>query len=94
MNVLRGENRFGFRGQLTLDFPALDNYDEAKEIVATLGSVADFIPGKNATAKISLGVKGKIMYSFSVKSMTMGETGSVQLDLYTATGAKCFGMKS
>ena len=21
MNVLRGENRFGFRGQLTLDFP-------------------------------------------------------------------------
>ncbi|WP_288632852.1 hypothetical protein [uncultured Parabacteroides sp.] len=22
MNVLRGENRFGFRGQLTLDFPA------------------------------------------------------------------------
>ena len=23
MNVLRGENRFGFRGQLTLDFPRM-----------------------------------------------------------------------
>ena len=28
------------------------------------------------------------MYSFSVKSITVGETGAVQLDLYTATGAK------
>ena len=81
--VLGGNNQ-----SLSITVTALDNYDEAKEIVATLGSVADFIPGKNATAKISLGVKGKIMYSFSVKSMTMGETGSVQLDLYTATGAK------
>ena len=78
----------GNNQSLSITVTALDNYDEAKEIVATLGSVADFIPGKNATAKISLGVKGKIMYSFSVKSMTMGETGSVQLDLYTATGAK------
>lgn len=81
--ILGGNNQ-----SLSITVTALDNYDEAKEIVATLGSVADFIPGKNATAKISLGVKGKIMYSFSVKSMTMGETGSVQLDLYTATGAK------
>ena len=81
--ILGGKNQ-----SLSITVTALDNYDEAKEIVATLGSVADFIPGKNATAKISLGVKGKIMYSFSVKSMTMGETGSVQLDLYTATGAK------
>ncbi|MFR5936045.1 MAG: hypothetical protein ACLUGV_08290 [Alistipes shahii] len=79
--ILGGNNQ-----SLSITVTALDNYDEAKEIVATLGSVADFIPGKNATAKISLGVKGKIMYSFSVKSMTMGETGSVQLDLYTATG--------
>ena len=78
----------GINQSLSITVTALDNYDEAKEIVATLGSVADFIPGKNATTKISLGVKGKIMYSFSVKSMTMGETGSVQLDLYTATGAK------
>ena len=81
--ILGGNNQ-----SLSITVTALDNYDEAKEIVATLGSVADFIPGKNATTKISLGVKGKIMYSFSVKSMTMGETGSVQLDLYTATGAK------
>ena len=81
--ILGGNNQ-----SLSITVTALDNYDEATEIVATLGSVADFIPGKNATAKISLGVKGKIMYSFSVKSMTMGETGSVQLDLYTATGAK------
>ena len=81
--ILGGNNQ-----SLSITVTALDNYDEAKEIVATLGSVADFIPGKNATAKISLGVKGKIMYSFSVKSMTMGETGSVQLDLYTATRAK------
>ena len=81
--ILGGNNQ-----SLSITVTALDNYDEAQEIVATLGSVADFIPGKNATAKISLGVKGKIMYSFSVKSMTMGETGSVQLDLYTATGAK------
>lgn len=81
--ILGGNNQ-----SLSITVTALDNYDEAKEIVATLGSVADFIPGKNATAKISLGVKGKIMYSFSVKSMIMGETGSVQLDLYTATGAK------
>ena len=81
--ILGGNNQ-----SLSITVTALDNYDEAKEIVATLGSVADFIPGKNATAKISLGVKGKIMCSFSVKSMTMGETGSVQLDLYTATGAK------
>lgn len=81
--ILGGNNQ-----SLSITVTALDNYDEAKEIVATLGSVADFIPGKNATAKISLGVKGKIMYSFSVKSKTMGETGSVQLDLYTATGAK------
>ena len=28
------------------------------------------------------------MYSFSVKSMTMGETGSVQLDLYSGCGGK------
>lgn len=68
--ILGGNNQ-----SLSITVTALDNYDEAKEIVATLGSVADFIPGKNATAKISLGVKGKIMYSFSVKSMTMGETG-------------------
>ena len=81
--ILGGNNQ-----SLSITVTALDNYDEAKEIVATLGSVADFIPGKNATTKISLGVKSKIMYSFSVKSMTMGETGSVQLDLYTATGAK------
>ena len=81
--ILGGNNQ-----SLSITVTALDNYDEAKDIVATLGSVADFIPGKNATTKISLGVKGKIMYSFSVKSMTMGETGSVQLDLYTATGAK------
>ena len=26
MNVLRGENRFGFRGQLTLDFPTIIAY--------------------------------------------------------------------
>lgn len=73
---------------LSITVTALDNYDEAKEIVAALGSVAGFVPGKNATAKISLGVKSKIMYSFSVKSMTMGETGTVQLDLYTATGGQ------
>ena len=30
---------------LSITVTALDNYDEAKEIVATLGSVADFIPG-------------------------------------------------
>ena len=79
----------GGSGQsLSITVTALDNYDEAKEIIATLGSVADFVPGKNATAKISLGVKGKIIYSFSVKSMTMGETGSVQLDLYAGSDVK------
>lgn len=78
----------GDKQSLSITVTALDNYDEAKEIVATLGSVADFVPGKNATATISLGVKSKIIYSFSVKSMTMGETGSVQLDLYTDKGAK------
>ena len=73
---------------LSITVTALDNYDAAKEIVATLGSVENFAPGKNSSAKISLGVKSKIMYSFSVKSITVGETGAVQLDLYTATGAK------
>ena len=73
---------------LSITVTALDNYDAAKEIVATLGSVENFVPGKNSSAKISLGVKSKIMYSFSVKSITVGETGAVQLDLYTATGAK------
>ena len=29
MNVLRGENRFGFRGQLTLDFPYLKSFGGA-----------------------------------------------------------------
>ena len=73
---------------LSITVTALDNYDAAKEIVATLGSVENFVPGKNSSAKISLGVKSKILYSFSVKSITVGETGAVQLDLYTATGAK------
>ena len=38
--ILGGNNQ-----SLSITVTALDNYDEAKEIVATLGSVADFIPG-------------------------------------------------
>ena len=58
---------------LSITVTALDNYDAAKEIVATLGSVENFVPGKNSSAKISLGVKSKIMYSFSVKSIPLPE---------------------
>lgn len=81
--VLGGSNQ-----SLSITVTALDNYDEAKEIVATLGTVANFAPGKNATSKISLGVKSKIMYSFKTASLTLGETVAVELELFTATGAK------
>lgn len=81
--VLGGSNQ-----SLSITVTALDNYDEAKEIVATLGTVANFASGKNATSKISLGVKSKIMYSFKTASLTLGETVAVELELFTATGAK------
>ena len=32
MNVLRGENRFGFRGQLTLDFPYGNHVEDKREM--------------------------------------------------------------
>lgn len=78
----------GSEQSLSITVTALDNYDEAKEIVATLGAVADFELGKNSTAKISLGVKPTLMYSFASKTVTIGESGEIELELYTSTGSQ------
>lgn len=70
---------------LSITVTALDNYDQAKEIVASIGEVAGFAVG-SSTATISLGVKPKIIYSFHSKKAVMSAGIAVQIDLYDAKG--------
>ncbi len=70
---------------LSITVTALDNYDQAKEIVASIGEVAGFAVG-SSTATISLGQKPKIIYSFLSKKAVMSAGVAVQINLYDAQG--------
>lgn len=79
--ILGGNNQ-----SLSITVTALDNYDEAKEIIASIGNVAGFAVG-SSTATISLGQKSKIVYSFLSKTAVMSAGATVQIDLYNADGS-------
>lgn len=76
----------GSSQSLSITVTALDNYDEAKEIIASIGNVAGFAVG-SSSATISLGQKSKIVYSFLSKTAVMSDGATVQIDLYNADGS-------
>lgn len=76
----------GSSQSLSITVTALDNYDEAKEIIASIGKCAGFAVG-SSSATISLGQKSKIVYSFLSKTAVMSDGATVQIDLYNADGS-------
>lgn len=77
----------GSSQSLSITVTALDNYDEPKEIVASIGSVQGFVTDA-ASSTISLGKKNKIVYSFYSKTAVMSSGVTVQIDLYNDDGSK------